>query len=127
MILEVGYCILLSSKMEWKKLTFDEIRCTSIGDTANHAVYTKTLSALSSAFEIIFPSITPAYCSGGAYMIRCDDLTQQSVTTVGDEYPITTLREWNTSNNTLGICCLKNPWGLQGMPCSLSYVYYKTI
>ena len=110
--------------MDWKKLTFDEIRCTTIGDPPTNSVLTKTLSALSTANEIIFPSITQAYCSGGAYMIRCDDLTQQSVTSVGQ---LTTLRQWNPSNNTLAICCLINSWGLQRMPCSLSHVYYRTI
>ena len=40
--------------MEWKKLTFDVVSCSAINE---QYVYTKALSALASAVEIIFPSI----------------------------------------------------------------------
>ena len=112
--------------MEWKKLTFDVVSCNAINE---QYVYTKALSALASAAEIIFPSITAAYGQGAAYMRHDDPLTRVSCNTLytTSGYWLTTARTWSTTNNNLGICCMRNTWGLQGLPCSLSYVYYKII
>ena len=112
--------------MEWKKLTFDVVSCNALNE---QYVYTKALSALASAAEIIFPSITGSYGQGAAYMRHDDPLTRVSCNTLytTSGFWLTTARTWNISNNILGICCMRNTWGLQALPCSLSYVYYKTI
>ena len=124
MILEVGYLILLSSKLTWKKLSFNEISHAGNNETY---VYTPSISKLANVYELIFPSLNESgYSLPAAYMLKEDSATHYASCSIytSNGWWLTIGRKWDDVNNRLGICCMRNNWG-SNLPCKLNHVYYR--